>query len=98
MNIQLHIERLILEGLPISTEQGPIVQAALESKLVQLLAARGLSPELSQSVAVPSMRLERTPIQTNHNPVQTGHQIAAALMDGLGNNGKSTNINNVKGA
>lgn len=38
MNVSLHIERLVLEGLPVTASQGALVQAAIETELIRLLA------------------------------------------------------------
>jgi hypothetical protein len=85
MNINVSIERLVLEGLPVSIAQGPIVQAAIETELVRLLIAQGLSPTWRTHVAVPSLHVANIPLRGDSNPTQTGHQIANALMDGIGN-------------
>ena len=45
-NIHLHIERLILDGLPIECAQGPHVQAAVEAELARLLTENGLDATL----------------------------------------------------
>ena len=42
MNIRLHIERLILDGLPVNSVQSPQVKAAVEAELTRLLTADGL--------------------------------------------------------
>ena len=44
MNINLHIERLILDGLPITRQQGPHVQAAVEAELTRLLSCSPRRP------------------------------------------------------
>ena len=41
MNINLHIERLILDGLPIEPRQRAQVQAAVEAELARLLRPAG---------------------------------------------------------
>ena len=43
MNIKLHIERLVLDGLPVTRSQGPLVQAAMEAELARLMAEGGLA-------------------------------------------------------
>ena len=45
-NIHLHIERLVLDGLPIDRGQGPHVQAAVEAELTRLLTENGLDATL----------------------------------------------------
>jgi hypothetical protein len=57
MRISVHIERLILEGLPVTSPQGHQVQAAVESELVRLLATADLLRELHAGGAVPEVRV-----------------------------------------
>lgn len=56
MNIQVHIERLVLEGLPVTSLQGPLIQQAVEKELARLLTAHGLADELRRGCAMPRMR------------------------------------------
>jgi len=84
MNINLHIERLVLNGLEIAPEQRPVLQSAVETELSRLLTEGGLSPRLAQGIAVP--RLSAQDIQTTdaNNPTQLGHQIAQSVYRGIG--------------
>lgn len=38
MIVNLHIERLVLDGMPIGSHEAPLVQAAVEVELARLLA------------------------------------------------------------
>jgi hypothetical protein len=84
VNIELHIERLILDGLAIETSQGAQVQAAVEGELMRLLAADGLSSRLLSGGTMP--RLPTTSIQVSDqpNPIDLGQQIAGAVYGGIG--------------
>jgi len=84
MNIDVHIERLILDGLPMSQTQGPIVQAAVETELSRLLAERGLAANLQSGSALPSVRVEAIPPINGIAPGQVGQQIARAVYGGIG--------------
>jgi hypothetical protein len=84
MNINLHIERLILDGLPIANGQGPLVQAAVEAELGRLLGAEGLHPSLQSGIAVPSVRADAVSLNAGSNPTQIGQQIARAVYGGIG--------------
>lgn len=84
MNINLHIERLVLDGLELASEHRPIVQAAVESELSQLLTERGLSPRLAQGIAVPRISVQDIPMASANNPVQLGQQIALSVYGGIG--------------
>jgi hypothetical protein len=81
MSINLHIERLILEGLPLSQTQGALVQVAVETELARLLAGQGLSH--SSVGAVPCLSANSIYLTRESKPVQLGHQIANAIHGSL---------------
>lgn len=84
MNINLHIERLVLDGLDIAPEQRPVLQAALEGELSRLLTERGLSPGLAQGVAVPRLSAGDMQIPGASSPIELGRQIAQSVYGGIG--------------
>ncbi len=84
MNINIHIERLILDGLPISHSQRPLVQAAIEAELVRLLAADGLTPILQAGGAMPYVPGGSLQLASDGNPHTLGKQIAQAVYGGIG--------------
>ena len=81
--IQLTIERLVLDGLPISPNQGVLIQRAVETEAARLLAEKGLN-HWSPS-AVPYLSANSIQITQDIKPVQLGHQIAGALIKSIGN-------------
>ncbi len=81
--IKVHIERLVLEGLPITRSQGPQVQAAVEAELSRLMSEGGLAPELASGGAVPSVRANSIN-SIGRSPTQIGRQIAKAVYGGVG--------------
>jgi len=81
MNISVHIERLILDGLPVTSSQGPLVQAAVEAELTRLLVNRGLGT-LSTG-AVPHLAAGSIQLTEGGKPAQVGHRIAQAIHRGL---------------
>ncbi len=83
MNIQLHIERLILEDLPISRAQGPQVQAAVEAELARLLTQNGIAPTLASGGALRSVSAEAIEIAPKSEAATLGYQIAGAVHGGL---------------
>jgi hypothetical protein len=83
MNIDLHIERLVLDGVSIEPHQRPLLQEALQNELTRLLTERGLSDSIAQGLAMP--RLTTAGIQlTGNNPTQLGQQIARSVYGGIG--------------
>ena len=81
--IKVHIERLVLDGLPVTRSQGPQVQAAVEAELSRLMSEGGLAPELASGGAVPSVRADGIK-SIGGSPAQIGRQIAKAVYGGVG--------------
>jgi hypothetical protein len=84
MNIHLHIERLILDGLPLGAGQGALVQAAVEAELARLLVQGGIAPSLQAGGAVPSVRTSTIQPTAQSTPSQMGQQIAHSVYTGMG--------------
>jgi hypothetical protein len=83
MNIRLHIERLVLDGLPVGAHDGHLVQAAVEAELSRLLAA-GLAPDVfGQGFAVPGVRSELVQLHNGATPQDIGTQVAQAVHGGI---------------
>ena len=83
-NIHLHIERLILDGLPIERAQGPHVQAAVEAELSRLLTENGLTADLQAGGSMPSVNAAAIQLMPGHSPTQMGTQIAQSVYSGIG--------------
>jgi hypothetical protein len=83
MSINLHIERLILDGLPENHAQSPIIGAALETELARLLTTGGLGLSLQSGGAWPSARVSAAQL-TASKPAQIGQKIAQAVYQGIG--------------
>lgn len=88
MNIQLHIERLVLDGLPITRSQRPLVQAAVEAELARLLAADGLSPIVVAGGVLPRVPAGDIQLTKDDDPGSLGQQIARAVYRGIGGSGR----------
>lgn len=80
MKLVIHIERLVLDGLP-SSAQGPALQAALERELAGLLAQRPLTA--LSSGAMPHLAAPAIKLAAGSRPAQWGRQIAQSLCTGL---------------
>lgn len=83
-NIELHIDRLILDGIFLSHAQRPLLQAAVEAELGRLLTEGGVGAEWQQGGAVPSVPAAAIQLSPDGNPTQWGHQIAQSVYRGLG--------------
>jgi hypothetical protein len=84
MNINVQIERLILDGMPMAPAERPLLQAAVETELAQLLATNGLGPGLMTGGAMPGLRAGGIQLQGGEDPIHLGAQIAQAVYEGIG--------------
>lgn len=55
MKINLHIERLVLEGLPLMSHQGPALGEALQAELARLLSEGGLPRQVTAGGVIPRL-------------------------------------------
>ena len=83
MNINLHIERLVLDGLPVETGQAALVKQAVEAELTRLLQVEGFSGPLKSGGALPSLRANSIQLSADKNPAAMGQQIAEAVYRGV---------------
>ena len=82
MNINLHIERLVLDGINISPGQRDLLQASITTELTQLLNNAGLAGMLVEGGALP--RLSTNNIQlTSNKPMELGQKIAQSVYGGI---------------
>jgi hypothetical protein len=84
MNINLHIERLVLEGVNIQSGHGAAIKEAVEAELSRLLSEGGLAPRLQSGGALPSIRAGSIELGDNHNPTRLGQEIARSVYSGIG--------------
>ena len=83
MNINLHIERLVLEGVNLAPNQRQLLQASVETELTRLLTEGGLTYGFAQGTALPRLSTNGIRI-TDNNPTQLGQQIAQSVYGGIG--------------
>jgi hypothetical protein len=77
MKINLHIERVIFEGVPIAAASHPAMRTAIVSELANLLAKEGL-PGIAAG-ALPYLSGGALSLTSKSTPAQIGSQIAQAL-------------------
>jgi hypothetical protein len=81
MNVNLHIEKLVLEGLPVTSAQGPGLQAAVQAELARLLGEQGMRGAPAGIEAFrPAGSIRLKP---GASPAQLGRQIADAVHHSL---------------
>lgn len=84
MKVDLHIERLVLDGLPIDPADHPRLQEAVAAELTRLFAAGGVHRELRQGGAVPSVRAGAIEVGRAVDARGLGTRIARAVYGGIG--------------
>jgi len=84
MNVRLHIERLVLDGLPITQRQGPQLQAAIQQELVRLLADSGSLAQFNTGGAVAAINGGTIQLTPAADVTGIGRQVATAVHGSLG--------------
>lgn len=81
--VHLRIDRLVVDGLPLSSQQGPAFQAALQAELAGLFTRRGLPSALDRSGALDRLDAGRVAFQARPNLFVAAAQVAQAVYRGL---------------
>ncbi len=84
MNINLHIERLVLDGISLAPGERPLLQGAVQTELTRLLANSGLNEALRAGGALYSMRAAGIQLANEGSPARLGGQIAGAVYGEIG--------------
>jgi hypothetical protein len=91
MKIDMHIERLILEGLPVTSVEVERLQRTLQHELARLLATSGLLPQLQHGATLPRVRAGNVQFGKAPHPAALGQSIARAVHESIGNSPKQGN-------
>ena len=79
MDLELHINELILEGVP--GYQREQIAAAIEAALTELVAEHGVPPELQKGGGLGSLTEQ---ITSGSRPEVIGQQVAQAILGRMG--------------
>jgi hypothetical protein len=82
-DINIRIDRLVLDGLPVRDRDGPAIRKAVEAELTRLVAAGGLSPGLAAGGAFPGVRAGDMTVPGS-SPAKIGKEIARTVYGGIG--------------
>lgn len=82
MIVNLHIERLVLDGLPVGSHEGPLVRAAVEAELARLIGEGEGVRGLKHSRSEPVVRVEPIPRPAASNS-EIGALIGRAVYGGI---------------
>jgi hypothetical protein len=77
--IDLHIERLVLDGVALDPRHARQMQGAVEKHLAHLLTTGARRPALERGGAVPTLSGETIGWQTSSGPAALGEQVAGAV-------------------
>ena len=84
MKIHVHIERLVLDSLPVGRGDGRVIDAAVRRELGTLLAGSGLSREFRQGTAIPVLRAGALRFQPGARPAALGRAVAQEVHRAIG--------------
>ncbi|MEA5513590.1 hypothetical protein [Nodularia sp. UHCC 0506] len=82
MNINLQIDRIILEGVDLSLRQRRQLQAAIETELSRLMTVNGVPQSLQNGGNIPKLPASLN-ITNNFQPTLMGAQIAQSIYTGM---------------
>lgn len=83
MKIEIHIERLVLDGLPITSAQGMRVRRAVERELGRLFQDGAMAPYLAGGEVLPKLSAPQFRFARRDGPSAIGKQIANSVYAGL---------------
>ena len=84
MNIRLHIDRLVIEGIDVAHASRAALRSAIETELARQIAAGGISPSLAGGIAVPNVSAPEITVPHGAKPAHLGGAIAGAIYGGVG--------------
>ena len=87
MNIEVHIDRLVLEGLNVPHHKHALLQRSLESELSRLVTEGSLSLGPLAAGSIPSLSAEAIQLNESLDPTQLGQQIAQVVYAGINRSG-----------
>ena len=83
MNINLHIEELVLDGIDITPEQRSQLAIALRSELARLIATEGVTPSLQMGGWCDQLSAGNLHYSLSQSPKVMGQRIAQSVYRGL---------------
>ena len=83
MKINLHIERLVLDGVGLASHQRAGLKAAVEAELAAALARNGVGSGLQDGGSLRSVRAGSITVGEQNEPTRLGQQIGQAVYGGI---------------
>ncbi len=83
-SINVHVERLVIEGVPLPAGHERLLQRAFEGELVRLLEKGGIAPHLTAGGARPGGPVGGAGVSTSGDAAHLGREIARSVYRGIG--------------
>ena len=84
MKLNLHIERLVLDGVNIAAGEGHLLESTVASELTRLLTDGGVSSGLAKGATLQRIAAGKIQFNDSNNSTQIGQQIAQSVYGGIG--------------
>ncbi len=84
MSIELHIERLVLDGIDIPPGHGERLRAAVSAELTRLLRDGGLASPVLRAGTVDRLRVPSVRLPVPGTAADLGRFVGGAIYEGLG--------------
>lgn len=84
MNVDVRIDKLVLDGIEVPPHQRAAVLAAAENELTRLLRDRGWGSPIAAGGCVPTLAGTDIEVGSPVDATLLGRQIAGAVHDGFG--------------
>lgn len=84
MNVNFHVERLIVDGMDIPSRHQPALQEAVIMELIRLITEGSLQIGLDADSALYEMPAGTAQLSNGNAPTELGQQIARAVYEGIG--------------
>lgn len=83
MNVELWIERLVVDGLPMSAGDGEVLRATLQKELARRLRRDGLGARLTRGLAAPRLTVDSVRLPREAGPAEIARQVGRSLHGAL---------------
>jgi hypothetical protein len=84
VNINVHIERLVIDGIAVGPAERPRLQAAVATELQRLLAEGGIATRLATGGTLASVRGGALQLPRDAGVAVLGQRVAQAVYGGIG--------------
>ena len=83
MKINVHIDRIVLDGLPVDRHSAPLIQEAIQAELSRLFLESETPQGLLSGGAISSLRTAPIQLCEKLLPETVGQKVANAVFEGV---------------